>query len=100
MDDIARATRERLKYTGAAVVHLPRGRLFLSLMGVYGIASAEILVVYEGGGSMVYAGDRPLNRFRLIQQKFPGEVAQTVADLVNAVVSVTGPKQIEGDNHD
>jgi hypothetical protein len=100
MNDLAAVTRKALKERSTACVQMPNGRLFLALLPVFGIKSREILVVYEGGGSMVYAGDRPLNKFRLIEKKFPGELAEIISTLVNSIVSEEDPKAIEGDNNE
>ena len=83
--------RKRLREKGAVQLDLTNGtRLFLVAMPLFGIQTQELLVAYEGGGSVVYSGDRPLNNFRLVQHGFPFSVAGEIADLINAVAGLSG----------
>lgn len=100
MTDLAAVARQQLQDRQAACLTINNQRLLMALMPVFGEQTKELLLVYEGGGSMVYAGDRPLNKFRLIQKGFPFGVAELVSDLVNAIVRTESIKSIEGDNHE
>jgi hypothetical protein len=91
VNEVIAQVRQRLIEKGAVQVDLTNGsRLFMVTMPLFGVNTRELLVTYEGGGSVVYAGDRPLNNFRLVQHGFPFSAAGEVADLVNAVAGVSG----------
>lgn len=104
---IKQEIRNRLQATGATVVGMPGGRLFIAGMPVFGVYAREMVVSYEHGGTMVYTGDRPLNKFRLITCGFPFGVAEEVADLINDLAgqsdmttSTETILQLQGEHHE
>jgi len=87
-EQAAQYVLDRLKTGRAAMLTIESGRhrlrrivlvpspLFSSDHGY------ELLIVLEGGGSLFYTGQRPLNRFMLVAAGFPIDTAAEVAELV------------------
>jgi hypothetical protein len=97
--------RRRLQMQGAAAIKLEHGeRLFITAMPLYGIVEKSLVVAYEKGGVLVYAGDRPLNKFQLVEKGFPFGICEEVADLMNDIAASAvsdEPKPItEGETHE
>jgi len=55
-----------------------------------------LILIYEGGGSYIHDGDKPLSQWKLVSASFPLMVAEKVAPLVNELVErirAEGPTQ-------
>lgn len=75
---------DRFKLYGGFVLDTENGRL--SCMDIaHLVRHPAVLVSYEGGGSLIFEFDRPLNAFRMIGRGFPPSIAAATAELVNTL---------------
>lgn len=71
-------------------------RLFLIPECLASDGGRGLILVYEGGGSYIHDGEKPLSQWKLVSASFPLMVAEKVAPLVNELVErirAEGPKQ-------
>lgn len=88
-DDIARLKVRLLEKGSVSALDKQGRRLFFIDSRILDDLPAGLLIVYEGQGSFFYEMDRPLNRFRLLQARFPLTVAGWLSDLVNQLTGMT-----------
>lgn len=89
--------RRTFRATGSAKLVDPAGRrIYLVDTRLLGETPAELLLAYEGQGSIVFSLDRPMNAFRLVSAGFSMRVAPQVAEIVNALcwAAPTGAKAL------
>lgn len=83
----ARELRERLRQDGGATLVLDSGqRLFFVLSRNLGLDERGMLVAFEGGGTLFWKLDRPLNAFRLMKAGISMTIAEELSHILNLII--------------
>lgn len=81
--------------TGRSLVRDGEGkRLLLVSSRRLDLPGHDLILAYEGQGTIFFSGDRPMNYFRLLASGFREEAARSISDMVNRLVPrIAAPMQ-------
>jgi hypothetical protein len=68
-------------------------RLLITSTTLLNLPGDEVILVYEGRGTIFFQIDRPMNRYRLLASGFPEKAADSVSDMVNRLISILAERR-------
>ena len=68
-------------------------RLLITTTTRLNLDGDEVILAYEGRGTIYFQLDRPMNHFRLLSSGFPEKAAVSVADMVNRLINVLAERR-------
>lgn len=107
-EDLIQGIADDLDANGQSLVlDSEHRRLLVTTLAHLGYSTSDVILAYEGRGTIFFKIDRPMNHFRLMTSGFPEKVARPLSDMINRLVSILAERRrveattvaLEGNKH-
>jgi len=87
---------ERLKDQGSATLRDAKGKRLMFVMAELVFEPTPgVWIAYESNGAMFWSYMLPMNRFELVQNGFPIEIATILADVLKALLAYQSAPRVQ-----